>query len=475
MRIRLDHTYSASEIAKLTGGTKVGPKAFSAFLSTDSREMVAGDIFVALRGENNDGHAFLPEAMRRGAAILLREEDGYIKDHKKDNDFPMILLPDTTKALADLGRAARMRIAPTVIAITGSVGKTTTKNMVASVLGMHYRTHATPQNHNNLLGTALTLLAMPADTEILVVELGMNHRGEMAELSSLVQPDIAVITNIGSAHIGNLGSRSNIAAAKLEILLSCTPGALYLYPGNEPLLCPPCQTGVTPMTVSSGPRDTCYWENLHTEGNLTVTDIRMGEHIFRSLPLPGAGAHIASCSCFAVAIGVTLGLTENEIRTGLTRCPTDALRQNIYQQGGVCIIRDCYNASPESMTAACGVLMQTPGRRHVALLGDMLELGSQTRRFHEEIGAHFASAGLDFLLTFGVAAGNFATGAAAAGMPAAHILQNADPNRPEISAQQLKNILCSGDVLLVKASRALAAERILALLPDHFPSERNLL
>lgn len=451
MRVRLDRTYTSTELAEMTGGVALGSIRESRYITTDSREVERGDIFVALRGENFDGNNYLDEAKARGAAILLCSED-------PPPHSACVKVKDGTEALASLASAARERIAPTVIAVTGSVGKTTTKNMIASVLATHYRVHKTEGNHNNLLGTALTLLAMPRDTEIAVLELGMNHAGELAALSALVCPDVAVITNIGRAHIGNLGSRKNIARAKLEILLHAIPGAFFLYPADEELL-NQASGCVQRLTVGTKDAD-CYFENLQPA---------QADFVFRgmpisSLPLPAKGAHNAACACYAVALGCLFGLHEEQIRQGLAATPLDAMRGDVYRIGGITVIEDCYNAAPESVRASCRLLAEQEGRRKIALLGDMLELGEHTRVLHEEIGEFAVQCGISLLFTFGAAAENYTVGARRAGMPEACIWSNPNPNAPEVSAKQLLSVLAEGDVLLIKASRALAAERIAALL-----------
>lgn len=459
MRIRLDRAYTAEEIAARTGGRTAACGVTVRHLTTDSREVEAGDLFVALCGKNYDGERFLFEAEARGAALLLCVGEGGSK---------RICVSDTRQALAHFAHTVRTEIAPTVIAITGSVGKTTTKNMTAAILEKHFRTHKTQGNLNNLLGASLTLLSMPHDTDVLVVELGMNHAGELAELSSLVRPDIAIITNVGRAHIENFGSREAIARAKQEILFDCAPDAPYLYPADDPLLRPPCRALLTPMTVAAEEGGDCRYEDLRCDGERATVDIVIGKRRYAALPLPSIGAHIANCATYAVAVATLLGLSASEIRRGLADCPQDDLRQHIVERGGVRMIIDCYNASPESMRAACAVLMQSPGARRIALLGDMLELGADTRALHEEVGELFARAGLDMLLTFGAEADSIAIGAMRAGMPPEAIYRNSDPEAHAASASLLASLLHPGDVLLIKASRARRAEQILSLLPQEY-------
>lgn len=449
MRIPLNRTYSTAEIAEITGGIALGSLRSGAHLTTDTRELERGDIFVALRGERFDGNRYLTEAAARGAAFVITEE------MPTALAAPAVRVKNCYTALAALAREARERIAPTVIAVTGSVGKTTVKNMIAAMLASRFRVHKTEGNHNNLLGVSLTLLAMPRDTEILVAEAGMNHAGELAELSSLLCPDIAVITNIGRAHIGNLGSREGIARAKLELLLHAVPGAVLLCPEDEPLLT--SHTGCfRRITVGAGEAADCRYADYTGEH----ADFFFRGEQYEQFPLPSPGRHIACSACFAVALGAVFGLSEDEMRRALAAPPCDRMRGESEWANGICIVKDCYNAAPESVKSALTLLSEREGSRKIALLGDMLELGEHTRALHEEVGEFAARSGIDLLFTFGAAAQHYASGARRAGMADGCIFENPNPCRPEDSANALLSILREGDVLLIKASRALQAERI---------------
>ena len=218
------------------------------------------------------------------------------------------------QALAALAIAARRRINPTVIAITGSVGKTTLKNIVATTLSMRFRVHKTKKNYNNLLGLCLTLLSMPSDTEFLVCELGMNHSGEIEELSRIVAPDIAVITNIGTAHIGNLGSREKIARAKLEILKGCADGAFFLYPVHEELLQVPLRADIKKLPIGKTPDAYCHYKNLHSFDGKIEADYHCASTSYQKMCISGIGDHLAEAVCFALCIAHTFGMREEEIR-----------------------------------------------------------------------------------------------------------------------------------------------------------------
>lgn len=469
MRIELDHAYTMEEILRITGGN--GPtRGRAAYLTTDSREVKSGDLFVALRGENGDGHAYLQDAIESGASLVLCEETNGIQSDR------LALVPDTYDALKRLAIAARQRINPTVVAVTGSVGKTTTKNILAATLATHFHTHKTQGNFNNLLGVCLTLLSMPKDTEILVCELGMNHRGEIDELSRIVSPDIAAVTNVGTAHIGNLGSRASIARAKLEILSGCIPGALYLYPNDEPLLSPPPDKDVNRITVGIHKNAHCYAEKVSASRGFVTANYTCHATRYAALRVPGNGEHLARAVAIAVAVAHTLGLTEGEIRRGLLTLQADEMRGQLIKLGDITVIEDCYNASPESVKAALDSLIRVAdetGGRKLALLGDMLELGTETRILHEEVGIACADAGVALLFTFGAAAENIANGAIRRGMPAARIVRNPNPSAHEVSALQIYERMQPGDVLLIKASRALAAEQIVTQLKKHLIKRKD--
>lgn len=459
MRICLDHAYTAAEIARISGGyTQADARTVVDHLATDSREVEPGDLFVALPGERFNGNSFVKNACDNGAALLLCEE--MPADLSRG-----IQVKSCQGALCALARQARERICPTVIAITGSAGKTTTKNMVGAVLQTTYRTHKTEGNHNNLLGVCLTLLSMPKDTEMLVVEMGMNHEKEIEALSLLAAPDVAVITNVGHAHVGNLGSRERIAMAKREILAGCEHGALYLFPANEPLLEKQVPEGIEKQRI--GENGDCHFTNLSFGSNTTVADFVCHASLYPAISLPGSGKHLALCAAYAITVGHIFGVPQQKIRHALATVQNDKMRQELIRKNGITVIVDCYNASPESMRVACDTLMvlaKEHGGRSLALLGDMLELGEKTRLLHEEVGRYYAKSGLSLLFTFGAAAESIAIGARHGGMQERCIFSNPNPTDPATSADQIKGVLRTGDVLLIKASRALAAERIAALL-----------
>ncbi len=463
MRIKLDHPYTAAEIGRaLSLLTRANGTV--THLTTDSREVQKGDLFVALRGERFDGNRYIKEALARGAKMAIGEELWERED--------VIAVKDSADALATLAAAARARINPTVIAVTGSVGKTTTKDMIAAVLERKFRTHKTAGNQNNRLGLSLTLLSMPADTELLVAELGMNHAREIAVLSHLVRPHIAVITNVGNAHIGNLGSRSAIARAKMEILEGCEPATPYLYPASEPLLSPPCHATTVPLAIGDREGFDAAFLRVREECGHTVADFLCGRRLYTDVRLAGRGRHLAEIAAYAVFLGDLFGVPEEAMREALLGARS-AGRAETFRKNGVTWINDSYNASPESVAAALDILATAEGGRRIAVLGDMLELGEETRALHRRVGERVAEKGIDLLFTFGAAAENIGDGAIAAGMPRDAVIRTPDPTAHALLAARLSACLREDDTVLLKASRGMAAERILNAIEPNGEEKRD--
>lgn len=454
MRIKLGYFHTKKAVAKALGLPMPEKEIFFDYLTTDSRQVEAGDLFVALRGECGDGHDYIHEARRRGACLILCEEE---------TGEDTLTVKDTRAALLLLAKHARDRIRPTVIAVTGSVGKTTTKDMIAATLEKEYPTHKTSGNQNNDLGLALTLLSMPTQTHYLVAELGMNHAGEIASLAAVVRPDIAVITNVGQAHIGELGSREAIARAKLEILEGCAQGCAYFYPAGEALLTPPHRASVIPYPIADyrGP-DNAYFDVVPEE-EYTRFSLDFRRWRYEGLRVRGVGTHMACCAAYAVCIGDLLGVSHEGIVDALLSYSGSGMRQEIFALGGVTVIEDCYNASPESMHAALLALShikEKKGGRSFALLGGMRELGDKSKLLHEELGAFCAKLSLDYLFPFGREASDIARGAREGGMSKECIFINDNENDPNKSAAAIASLLQEGDTVLIKASRALCAERV---------------
>ena len=418
--------------------------------SNDSRKIQPGELFVVLKGER-DGHDYIPAAMERGAAAVLGS--------RQVGDYPMILVEDTRKALGDIARQERLRLNMKVVAVTGSVGKSTTKEMIACVLDGTYRVGKTPANHNNDIGMPMALLAMPEDTEVAVLEMGMNHFREIAYLASIGRPDVAVITNIGTMHIEHLGSMQGILQAKLEILEGMQENGRIILNGDDQLLW---------NRHKLYPVHTRYFGIQNPECDVLGSDISQQDGILSfqvhsgSLTFPAElsleGEHYVPDALAAISVGLEMGVDAAKIQERLSRFRNMAGRQEILEIRGCTVIKDCYNAGPESMAAALNVLGHKPGR-HIAVLGDMLELGVCTQAEHYRIG-RIAAEKADVLMAYGPNAPRVIGGAITGGMNDRCAKAYDDQKK---LAEALSRIARPGDAILVKGSRGMHMERVLDL------------
>ncbi len=450
--------FTAEEIAKHTGGILTGSMAVPAGqLTLDSRDKNSGGLFVAIRGERFDGNDFIAEAVKNGAACCLTSRRG-----PAEPGTASVFTEDTTAALGALANAHRRRMNPVAAAVTGSVGKTTTKQFIYFVLSEKYGTHKTEGNFNNEIGLPLTLLQLTRMHGAAVLEFGMSGRGEISRLSRIAEPDIAVITNIGTSHIGYLGSRENIRDAKMEITDGLRPGGRLFLNGDEPLL-----AGV-PGAVYTAFENTRA-DIMICEEKTAPDGSRFGLNAFgagiRDIEIPAAGKHNIYNAAVAFGVGLALGLGEDEIRRGLLKFKNTGMRQNIYQADGMTVIEDCYNAAPESMAsslAVLGSLSRHSGGRSAAVLGDMRELGPWSETLHAGVGKLAAQAGVGLLFTFGREAAMIAEGAVKAGMDPDAVYRFDEISDPLPLAAALKDMLREGDSILFKASRAVQLERVVS-------------
>ena len=441
-----------AQAAAWCGGTidpKYGDVAFLG-ANNDSRKIEPGQLFVALQGAR-DGHDFIPMALEKGAAAVLCTHC--------DGDYPAIVVEDTRIALGQIARQERNRIGMKVVGVTGSVGKSTTKEMIASVLETTYRVAKTPANHNNDIGMPMAILAIPEDTEVAVLEMGMNHFGEIAYLTGIGQPDVAVIINIGTMHIEHLGSKEGIRQAKLEILEGLRPGGMILLNGDDEMLWPVRGDLKVPSVYFGADNEACA---------VRATDVKMDENglSFRvqtdkeefDVSLALEGQHYVLDALAAVSAGMQLGVTPEHIAEALGNFRNMAGRQEIFEANGYTIIKDCSNAGPESMAAALAVLGKKPGRR-IAVLGDMLELGKRAPAEHYRIG-RIAAEQAELLFAYGPNRERVVSGAITGGMSAAHARAFEDR---QALASALKALAKPGDVLLFKGSHGMHMELALEL------------
>jgi len=429
-------------------GGKIDPKYANVVFvgaSNDSRSIQPGQLFVAIKGER-DGHDFIPKAVENGAAAILCS--------RCCDDIPAIVVDDPLKALGDIARQERLRIGMKVVGVTGSVGKSTTKELIACVLSSKWQVAKTPANHNNNIGMPMALLAMPEDTEMAVVEMGMNHFREISYLSSIAQPNLAVIINIGTMHIEHLGSMEGILQAKLEILEGMKEGSEIFLNGDDNLLWNVRDRLSAPVTYFGARNSECsvLASNVTEKQGELSFDISSGDKQF-PVRLQLEGTHYVSDVLAAVAVGLYLGVEPEQIAEKLSTFQNLAGRQEIFQTKGYTIIKDCYNAGPESMAAALTVLGKKEGR-HIAVLGDMLELGVCTQAEHYRVG-RIAAEKAQIVLAYGPNSRRIISGALTGGMPKTKAMAFED--RQQLVAA-LKRLAKPGDVILFKGSHGMHME-----------------
>ena len=419
----------------------------------DTRELQPGQLFVALQGIR-DGNDFVPSAMAAGAAAALCT--------RRMGDYPAIYVSDTRTALGDIARGERQRLGMKVVGITGSVGKSTTKEMVAQVLSGTFRTEKTPVNHNNDIGMPMAILAMPEDTQVAVLEMGMNHFREMAYLSSIARPDVALILNIGTMHIENLGTMEGIRQAKFEIVEGMGPAGELVLNGDDTML----------RNLPDMLRQKVTYFGKDSDCAVRCLDARQEEETLcfrvetRDTSFPVEihleGLHFVPDAMAAVSVGLLLGVPPQTITEQLKKFRNLSGRQEILQVGGYTIIKDCYNAGPESMAAALQVLGAKHGRR-IAVLGDMLELGTSAQAEHYRIG-RLAVESTDMVLAYGPNAPRVRSGCITGGMPDSRC--RAFQDKDELLSV-LRRFARPGDVILFKGSHGMHMETVLeAFLAD---------
>jgi UDP-N-acetylmuramoyl-tripeptide--D-alanyl-D-alanine ligase len=414
-------------------------------LGTDTRSIQPGQLFLALRGESFDGHRFVEQAIADGAIAAIVE-------NPIDAAVPQLLVPNTLKAYQSIGRWWREQFSIPVIAITGSVGKTTTKELIAAALGTVGSVLKTEANFNNEIGVPKTLLNLEPGHQFAVVEMGMRGSGEIAELAQIAQPTIGVITNVGTAHIGRLGSREAIAQAKCELLAELPNASTAILNADNPLLLSTAAGVWQGKTITYGLMNGTLRGGVVDEQSLEVNGI--------CYPLPLPGAHNALNFLAAIAIFQELGLDDTALRQGLTvHLPGGRAQQHVLAND-IVLLDESYNAGPESMEASLKLLAQTPGIRRIAVLGPMKELGDYTEQFHREIGEVVEALKLDELLILDTGMEGTAI---AAGVRSVPTRQFADHG--SLTAY-LQPTLRSGDRVLFKASHAIALDQIVSELTE---------
>jgi UDP-N-acetylmuramoyl-tripeptide--D-alanyl-D-alanine ligase len=416
-------------------------------ISTDTRTVELGQLFLALRGESFDGHLFVEQAIAAGALAA-------IVDRPLELGIPQVLVSDTLRAYQNLGRWWRDQFTIPVIAITGSVGKTTTKELLAAVLGTAGSVLKTEANFNNEIGVPKTLLNLNLDHDFAVIEMGMRAQGEIAELTRIARPDIAIITNVGTAHIGRLGSRKAIAQAKCELLAEMPDSSLAILNAENPLLLDTAKMVWQGKTVTYGLNTGNLRGSLLNEGAIEIEGV--------SYPLPLPGEHNALNFLAAIGVLRSLHLDDAPLRQGITVSLPGGRAEQIRLPNDILLLDESYNAGLESMTAALKLLAKTTGTRRIAVLGPMKELGEYAEALHREVGTLVKVLEIDalYILDTGFEGSAIAQGAAA--IPTRQF----DNHSALIEA--LTGEIESGDRILFKASHAVGLDRIVEAIKIHF-------
>lgn len=455
-------------IEKACGGRYIGTEAEKKTevlgVVIDSRQVGSGYLFVAIPGEKVDGHKFIPDVFAKGAAAVLSEQQ------LEDPAGPYILVESTTKALRDLAEYYRKSLDIKVVGITGSVGKTSTKEMIASVLSEKYRVLKTEGNYNNEIGLPLTIFKIRAEHEVAVLEMGISEFGEMHRLATMANPDICVITNIGLCHLENLKTRDGILKAKTESFAHLKKDGIAILNGDDDKLSTIRQVGdkepvfygmEEKMEYREDAKKSVYAtgvENLGLYGMQARIHTPEGEWDVR-IPIPGE--HNVYNALAATAVGLSLGLSLDQISSGILKAKTIGGRTNLLNTGSMTVIDDCYNANPVSMKASIDVLATAEGRK-IAVLGDMGELGENEKKLHYEVGEYLAKKEIDVLFC----AGELSEEIAKAAQKESKTCEVYYFKTRDALLEQLLPFLKKGDTVLVKASHFMEYPKIVKALTD---------
>jgi UDP-N-acetylmuramoyl-tripeptide--D-alanyl-D-alanine ligase len=465
-------SFTVPEILAATGGTLVRQGAWGTFcgVSTDSRTCQAGELFIPLTGESHDGHEFIPKALMRGARGVLVEQRiagaGLKPAATGPPEVTLIAVRDTLTALGDLARAWRARFRVPVVAITGSCGKTTTKEMIAAILAPAFRVLKNRLNLNNLIGLPLTLLELEESHEAAVVEMGMNAFGEIQRLTRIACPTVGVLTNVYPAHTEGVGDIAGVARAKGELIQALDSGARLIYNADDSRVVRLARDFRGPqLGFGLGARAHLRARGRQIQGRDGQTARLSYEGREWPLTLAAPGLHMLYNALAATAVGLALGLAPNDTAAALDNFrPIHRRSQVVTLDSGVHLLNDCYNANPGSMAMALSTLMELKDHgRAAAALGDMLELGAGAADGHRELGRQAARQGLDLLVIYGNFRQEVAAGAAEAGLAPERIFP---VDRRAEGARILREFLQPGDWLLVKGSRGMHMEELIDRLEE---------
>ena len=453
---------SVSEFLEACGGKLLAGNAEGVITSatSDSRTVENGSVFFAICGEKADGHSYVNRTLADGAVCAVVEREVELAFDKN-----VILVENTIRAMGVLARLQMKKLAIPAVAVTGSVGKTTTRDMIHAVMQEKFNTLKNEKNFNNELGVPLTVFQADESTEAAVIEMGMNHSGEIDRISSAVLPDAAVVTNIGVSHIEYLGSQENIYKAKAELFANTKPDGIVVLNGDDPILMAHkdeiIQKVIT-IGVKNQKADIVATDIVSDEESVSFV-VRYPGHAF-SVKLPLPGEHNILNALEAVAIGIHFGVEEEKIASALSEFTMTQMRMDIIKCERITIINDCYNAAPASVEAALSVLSKYKERK-VAVLGDIGELGSYSYEAHSGLGSAVVKNHIDALITIGEQARYIAESAFMNGMDSMHILSvdTVEEVYPLLASEIREN-----HVVLVKASRFMGLERVTEFLKQNF-------
>ena len=445
-------------ITQVCSGTYYGPagklQEEVSSIITDSRKADKGCLFVPIVGERVDAHKFIPQVMAAGALATLSERV------LEQADFPYIVVESSLQAVKDIAEFYLKQLEIPVVGITGSVGKTSTKEVIASVLSQKYRTLKTQGNFNNELGLPLTVFRLRDEDEMAVLEMGISDFGEMTRLARIARPDTCVITNIGTCHLENLGDRDGVLKAKTEIFKFLKPnGHIVLNGDDDKLFTVKEHEGIAPVFFGMSQGCQVYGDEIVSRGlkGMTCT-IHMGEDSFKvDIPMPGR--HMVYNALAAAAVGRIYGLTDEQIKAGIESLEPISGRFRMIDTEKFLIVDDCYNANPMSMKASLDVLQDGSGRR-VAVLGDMGELGTDEVQLHESVGEHAGKCDIDVLICTGKLCKSMAEKAIQTN-PNLKVVY--EPDRESL-LEHLEGYVQQGDTILVKASHFMKFEEVVEKL-----------
>lgn len=470
--------FTGEEVLAATGGTLLSGSIDCRIqrVRTDSRSVRKGDLFVALKGERFDGHHFVDGAFKQGAKGVVIEAAsadgsdvrGYLRASAsvRGPDPLVVKVKDSLRAYQDLAAFHRRRFDVPVIAVTGSNGKTTTKEMVGKALSRRWRLLQTIGNLNNRIGLPQTVLRLTASHQVAVLELGVDAEGQTTRLANVARPTIGIITNVGRDHLEFFGSVDGSARAKAELLPALPKDGALILNADDPYYhffrrrarCSVVSFGLRNHADVRGSE--IRRRGKRVEFRFQITGRQRAHRVSLAVP----GTHNVSNALAAVAVGHVLGLSMAKVAEGLSRVRPVAMRSHVYFRRGLTIIQDCYNANPDSMKAAVTLLKNLgEHKRTIAVLADMLELGEDARTLHREVGAHVADSRISFLIACGSLGKDVARGAAARGMSRSRIIET----QRERAASVLRALAEPGDVVLLKASRGMKMETVLDALTRH--------